>query len=484
MKWLDTTLTWMFPTFLLDGTAWLAEWRDNERSTNINTLRIALPIIAVAWASHYLLYDLPMQLEPAEDWLMLRIAGTVACVAVLPAYFQPLINHITYIRVPAVIAFTSIVYLQSISVVWHGQETWIFLFIMVLIFSLLLRLSSLLSAAFCLLCISLSFSNLVAGGVTLPNIVTGTVVTVVAVMIVRTAYLLDIRNFLLAQQHELSQREVLKLSKDFADRLRSFIPKIIADRIEYAVQERGLSVLEASMDVLQAKEKTIACLFSDIRGFTENSKDLHRFIGNSVMPEVKACTDLIENRLGIPRKIGDLVFAYFDDESPQLNVLRAILTGMEIARFNSDMNATAVNINISRYILIDCGEAIVGNLGGQDSSVEITALGSPVNFLARLDEVTKHQALQGKIQPGDLLLSERAMDMIDNVIHGTGVEIDYQKIDLSQLGITVRDFPDAQSIYSMRSTDKNYESLVAPYNYVTAKLNGTDANRVQIPHQN
>ncbi len=481
MKWLDTTLTWMFPTFLLDGTPWLVEWRDNERISNVNTLRIALPVVALAWASHYLLYDLPMKLEPAADWLTLRAVGTAACLAVLPMYLQPMVKRMKFVRVPAVLAFVCIVYLQSISVVWHGQETWIFLFIMTLIFSFLLRLSSLLSGAFCLLCIGVSLPNLIAGGVTVPNIVTGSVVTLVAAMIVRTSYLLDIRNFLLAQQHEQGQRELMKLNQDFTDRLRSFIPKIIADRIEYAVQERGLSVLEASMDVLQPKDKKIACLFSDIRGFTENSKDLHQFVGNSVLPEVKACTDLIEDHLGIPRKIGDLVFAYFDDESPQLNVLRAILTGMDIARHNSDMNATAVNVNISRYILIDSGDAIVGNLGGQDSSVEITALGSPVNFLARLDEVTKHPALQDKIQPGDLLLSETAMDMICSVIKGTGVELDYRRIDLSQLGVTVRDFPDARSIYSMRSTDKNYESLVGPYNYVTTRINGTDGSRVQIP---
>ncbi|MEM9621984.1 MAG: hypothetical protein AAF993_10070, partial [Pseudomonadota bacterium] len=146
--------------------------------------------------------------------------------------------------------------------------------------------------------------------------------------------------------------------------------------------------------------------------------------------------------------------------------------------------ATASDVNISRYILIDCGDAIVGNLGGQDSSVEITALGSPVNFLARLDEVTKHPALKDKIHSGDLLLSETAMDMICSVIKGTGVELDYRRIDLSQLGVTVRDFPDAHSIYSMRSTDKNYESLVGPYNYVTTKINGTIGTRVQIPQQN
>ena len=40
-----------------------------------NVLRIALPILGIGWVAHYPLYDLPMGLEPSEDWLALRVAG-------------------------------------------------------------------------------------------------------------------------------------------------------------------------------------------------------------------------------------------------------------------------------------------------------------------------------------------------------------------------------------------------------------------------
>ena len=40
-------------------------------------------------------------------------------------------------------------------------------------------------------------------------------------------------------------------------------------------------------------------------------------------------------------------------------------------------------------MLIANGDAIVGNLGGYGSPVETAALGSPVNLLSRIDEITK-----------------------------------------------------------------------------------------------
>ena len=464
-------MVWMFPTFLLDGTPWINEWNEKEKQASQNVLRLALPILGIGWVSHYFFYDLPMGLEPAEDWFYLRVVGLVACCTFGAAYFTNLIPP-RLLKLPAICAFTTIVYLQSLTVIWHGQFTWVFLFVLMIAFAMSLRLSSFLSGLVSVFFLLVALPNLIEGGVSTPDIATGAILSILIVMVVRTSYLQDVRNFLLAQRHEEAQQAILTLNRDFTSRLRSFIPKTIADRIDVSVQQRGMSVLEASVDVLEAKEKQIAVLFSDIRGFTQSSKDLHEFMA-SFLPEVKACTDAIERHEGIPRKIGDLVFAYFDDDNPKLNLFRAVIAGFEIARLNADRNATANRMEISRFILIDCGTAVVGNLGGQDSSVEITAIGSPVNFLARLDEVTKHPDLVTEIKPEELLLSEQAMDIILELLEGTGVELEYRRIDLSELGIVVRDFPETRLIFSMQSNDLNFEKLIGPYNYVTKKINGS-----------
>ena len=214
-------------------------------------------------------------------------------------------------------------------------------------------------------------------------------------------------------------------------------------------------MLQAAVEVLKARKTNVACLFSDIRGYTQGSKDLEAFVNKSVLPEMKACSDKVEEHLGIPRKIGDLIFAYFDDKSIDKNTVRAITAGMEIARLNQDMNATVTESEIRRYILISTGEAIVGNLGGLDSSIEITALGSPVNLLSRLDDLTKDPTMLDLLNPGDLIICQNTFSVIERL----GIGLDCELIDLDALGLSVRDFPETQLLYRIEPNDRNYDQL-------------------------
>jgi class 3 adenylate cyclase len=218
-------------------------------------------------------------------------------------------------------------------------------------------------------------------------------------------------------------------------------------------------VLQAAVEVLKARKTNVACLFSDIRGYTQGSKDLETFVNKSVLPEMKACSDKVEEHSGIPRKIGDLIFAYFDDESNDRNTVRAINAGMEIARLNHDMNATVTESEIRRYILISTGEAIVGNLGGLDSSIEITALGSPVNLLSRLDDLTKDPSMVDLLNPGDLIVCQNTFSILERL----GIGLDCELVDLDALGLTVRDFPETRMLYRIEPNDKNFDQLQNKY---------------------
>jgi class 3 adenylate cyclase len=296
---------------------------------------------------------------------------------------------------------------------------------------------------------------LVSSGVPLSSVVSTGFVSLIILMVIRTSHIADIKNFVLNQENVAAQKQIIELNIEFADRVRAFIPKVIARRLEEHVNKNRLTVLQAAVEVLKARRTNVACLFSDIRGYTQGSKDLEAFVTKSVLPEMKACSDLVEEYEGIPRKIGDLIFAYFDDDSLTKNVLHALVAGMEIARKNQDMNATVTQSEIRRYILISSGEAIVGNLGGLDSSIEITALGSPVNFLSRLDDLTKSPEISQILNSGDLVVCNETMTIIREI----GIHLDAQIIDLEQLGLTIRDFPETQKVHRIEPTDSNYQRL-------------------------
>ena len=68
---------------------------------------------------------------------------------------------------------------------------------------------------------------------------------------------------------------------------------------------------------------------------------------------------------------------------------------------NSDNISNSQPVN--RHILISFGEALVGNIGGHNSSTNITALGTPVNILSRIDEITKNDNIRSLLDTNSLI---------------------------------------------------------------------------------
>ncbi|MFX3657968.1 MAG: adenylate/guanylate cyclase domain-containing protein [bacterium] len=457
MRLFDRVFTYLFPLSLLEPTPWLDMWKEKERNDFVSAVRIFFPIAAALYLAHYWLFDLPMGLEPGVNWLLFRVSMVLIAVLALIYYWLPL-HKVRAYRAVAVVATTIFSVSQSWVTVFYPAAPWLYCFVFVVVSALILRTSVIKSTAFALVIIALQWPALMRAGLAVPEVVSASGVTLLALVVLRGAYLADVRYFLLNQQNIDAQRRNIELNIEFTDRIKSFIPGQIANRLERYLKYRGTSVVSAIYEVLRPRKLEIACLFSDIRGFTEGSKDLDAFISESVLPNLKACTDAVEINGGIPRKIGDLMFAYFDYPSVHLNLLRAILSGLEIARINSDLNVTNANSGhseIERFILISVGEAIVGNIGGFDSSVEITALGSPVNFLSRLDEATKHPELRKRLESSDLLLCDRSLSLLKEM----GVYPTVVSLDLEDLGVSIRNFPDTTVVHAMRPSERNRDLI-------------------------
>ena len=458
MKWFESFVAYLFPTILIEGEEWRAQWKESERESFIVIARIFFPFVSLGYVLHYFLFDKPMGLEPLDHWFKFRMITAGALLVCFAFYLSPIAKHRFY-KVPTVIMAGVLCTSQAYVAKWYGLEAWVFCFLFVLAGVLVLRSTALKSLVFAILVIAIQTPILIDADVALSNIISGAIVTIMITLAIRSAYLSDVRHFLLNQQHNEDQRRINELSIEFSNRIASFIPKVIANRLDAYVNRDRMSVLEASVEALKAKQCDIACLFSDIRGYTQGSKHLDSFVNESVLPEVKLCADAVENRSGIPRKIGDLLFAYFDAPSIHLNLLRAVISGIEIARVNEAMNATAAPMQIKRYILISSGDAMVGNFGGLDSSIEITALGSPVNFLSRLDDITKAPEMAELLKPGDLILCERSASLLREL----GIPLDLISIDLCSMGLKVRDFPETRIVYTLKPNDIHYAALLEPY---------------------
>lgn len=458
MLWVERFIKTLFPALLLEETPWQSEWENNQRNIFLRIMRVFLPLIAAGYLLHYFFFDKPNQLQPPEAWFLFRMSMATIIFATFLFYLSPLAQK-TWYKVPAVIATAIGVYAQAQVTYFYPEAPWVYPFVFLLASSLMLRLSVFYSFLYATVSIVLFFPVLIAAGVDFGTLISACVVIIVVTAVIRSSYSFEITNFLLNKQNAEQQAVNLELQQEFSDRIKSFIPKVIANRIQSEMRFGNSGVMDASLKVLRAERKEIACLFSDIRNFTQGSKNLNEFVNQSVLPEVKAASEKIENLEGIPRKIGDLIFAYFDDPSNQKNILRSVLAGIELSKINQAFNETVSTIKIHRHILISSGEAVVGNLGGIDSSVEITALGSPVNFLSRLDDATKSKGLASALKPGDIIMCDKTANQLKTLAQ----DVHLNRLSLIDLEVEIRDFPETQHIYVMKPNRKNTEILLDAY---------------------
>ncbi len=454
MNIVDKIVTYLFPLSLLEGTPWLSSWKEKERADFVAFARLFFPIVIAIYIANFFLFDKPMGLTPESFWLTFRLSMAAVALAAFLFYLSPL-NQVRYYRLPAILAVLTFCYFQARVTVWYPEAPWLYCFFFVGIATLFLRTSSTKSLFFTLIAIAIQWPSLQEAGIPNPTLISASTVTVIMVLASRSTYQSELKYFLLNQQNNDTQLKNIELNIEFTDRIKSFIPSEIASRLERQLSGGRTTVLQAIDEVLRPRKKEVACLFSDIRDFTEGSKDLDLFIGDLVLPNIKACTAAVENHSGIPRKIGDLIFAYYDSATPHLNLLNSIRSGFEISEINNEQNAGNVEQDIERYILISIGDAIVGNVGGFDSSVEITALGSPVNFLARVDEITKEKVIKNILSNGDLVICQRSFEMLQEL----GLRPEANLVDLNEYNLSIRNFPDQKILYTLPANEYNKKHI-------------------------
>jgi class 3 adenylate cyclase len=176
-----------------------------------------------------------------------------------------------------------------------------------------------------------------------------------------------------------------------------------------------------------------------------------------MLPNVKVSTELVEKHNGIPRKIGDLLFAYYDFNDIAVNILNSMMSAASISRFNTEMNESLPeDQKINRYILLSYGEAVVGNLSSYESAIEITAIGSPVNILSRIDEMTKHPNLKDLLEHGDILMTGNFAELLLT----SRPHVTLAHLDLQTLKVSIRDFEYTPSLFIFKPTKTNLDALV------------------------
>jgi class 3 adenylate cyclase len=143
---------------------------------------------------------------------------------------------------------------------------------------------------------------------------------------------------------------------------------------------------------LGGETREVTVVFADVRGFTHWSASLPPAQVVATLNQLLAAmvSAAFRHDATVDKYIGDAVMLLFNAPLDQPDhVERALRTAAE-------MQLSAVGTGLEIGIGVNCGEAVVGNIGTPDR-VEYTAIGRTVNLAARLCD---------NARPGEILVSE------------------------------------------------------------------------------
>lgn len=458
MRFLEKLFFLIFPRLLLSSTPWASLWDEQEKKQFLTAVRVFFPITIAVYVLHYFTVDRSEGLAPSELWFNYRFGMAAIGALGFGFYSIPaLYNNNRLYKIPLILACAVFTYFQARTVVWYPKVPYLYVFGFIFIACVMLRSSIMRSLCLAGFLMAITWSALVEAGQSPAMVASAGVVTGVFIIFTRAKYLSDIHLFLANQRNFEQQKKFIEVNLEFTNQIKAFLPAEISKRLTYYIQESRMSTLQAIDEVLRPRTLPVACLYSDIRGFTKGSNDLSGYVSKAMLPNVKVSTELVEKHNGIPRKIGDLIFAYYDSHDLNRNIVNSILSGASISRFNSEMNESLPQAQkINRYILLSCGEAIVGNLSSYESAIEITAIGAPVNILSRIDELTKHEALRELLEHGDILMTQAFAE----ILMSARPSVDLKILNLKRLNLSIRDFEETHSIYIFKPNKTNLDALV------------------------
>lgn len=168
---------------------------------------------------------------------------------------------------------------------------------------------------------------------------------------------------------------------------------------------------------LGGEKRTVAVLFVDIRGFTPLSESLMPEQVVKILNEYLALTtSCILNHNGMLDKfIGDATMAVFNAPLDLEDyVYQAVLTALDMCKGAKELEKKLqqqFGRSVSFGIGINCGEAVVGNIGCE-FRMDYTVIGDTVNTAARLES---------RAGAGEILISEAVYDKVKDRIEAEQV---------------------------------------------------------------
>jgi class 3 adenylate cyclase len=458
MRLVEHLFATVSPSFLIPRREWLSLWRQSELQSFKIPGRVLCLGFAALYFSHYFLIDVPVGKQPIEWYRWYRFSVAAVGLAAFFVTFTKWFRESKLYKLPALVCVAYTVYMQGQSMIVRPQVPFFYVPLFAMFGAYALRLSILGTLAAFGAVLLLSHEAFGCRPSESYHMVSGSVVGAVILVILRSRLTKDVEAFLLTRQNEEAQKKLIASQVALTDQLRSFLPREHFRRVEDLMLRQRKTPLQAVDEVLRPRKALAALCYSDIRGFTQLSKKGDETVLSLILPAQKAATSTMDQFGGISRLQGDLIFSYFDSDNPIENISAALRASVQMQLETSLLNGRDRSHTLRRYSIVTFGNVIVGNMGGTESSRDVTALGDPANLSARLDAITKEPILSEVLSSCPLVASTEAL----NVVRLLFPQLLIKSVDLRELDLSIRDFPEETKLHLIPITEQNRAILDSP----------------------
>lgn len=439
MEKIITILITLYPTLEIPQRHLLL-WQERERKNYTYKASLYFSLFIIAYIYHFYYVDIPLQKKPIEDWQFYRFScASVGAFCWIVTMLKG-VRESKFYRAPAMVAGLYFTFFQALSMVWREAIPYYYVIALSVISSLIATPSLLGAFIYFSFCMLVGKIGIDARPNNAQEIYSAAFVSFLFLGAIKSNFKDQVRAFVIEMQNLETEREKIKLIQEMKEQIKTFLPTEIFNRYMNLISNEKKTSLQAMDEVLRQRKVYAAVLMSDIRGYTQMTKNVGTYIKNVVAPDIQNTASVADRNSGVTRIIGDETFVYYDSEDSCSNISNAFKTAFEIMEFT--LNSSSFK-KVERYVIISFGEAMVGNIGALEGYRHITIQGPPANICSRIDPITKNESFKKDFDTSNIIATKLALDkLIDSYC-----DIEYQEVDISSYNFTLKDFPDEKKLF-------------------------------------
>jgi class 3 adenylate cyclase len=232
--------------------------------------------------------------------------------------------------------------------------------------------------------------------------------------------------------------------------LSRFLNNIIINRLRNFQSQYGL---DRALELITQQEKRFCGIMqADIRNFTRMFDVDTELKVAELISQCFSETTHIGQDIAVVKPIGDCLFVYSDGdggkEDAVLNIFALasyfVHSVGKINRVLETSNMAPLNFGIA----VHAGEVIYGNLAS-DTMIDPTVIGLNVNKTARMEELTKSEAVRDRVGTNAVVMSEEFVNLLRARVDEPAP---IMRLSLDELDVSIRDFPAVRTVYAMASS--------------------------------